>query len=109
MIALSQGASADAGLYSVAGRRVARKTWRVRPALADVGAIGTGTVVTATARAVTATIDPSLVLTAADLSPEIAYRPSVVMIPARSAPCPPRRSIRPRFPRANSRRGSPGP
>ncbi len=82
MIALTQGASADAGLYSVAGRRVARKTWRVRPALTGtVGGVGTATVAT-TARALPATIDPSLVLTAADLSPEIAYRPSVVMIPA---------------------------
>jgi hypothetical protein len=33
MVALTQGASADAGLYSAAGRRVVRKSWRVRPTL----------------------------------------------------------------------------
>lgn len=81
MIALTQGASADAGLYGVAGRRVVRKTWRVRPALTDLGTIGTGTITTA-AQAVTATFDPSLVLTPAELSPEIVYRPSVVTMPA---------------------------
>jgi hypothetical protein len=81
MVALTQGASADAGLYSAAGRRVVRKTWRVRPTLADVGTIGTASVATA-ARATIGNIDPSLVLIAADLSPEIAYRPAVTMAPA---------------------------
>lgn len=104
MIALGQGGAADAGLFSVAGRRLVRKTWRARPVKPVTGTVGTvgtvGTIGTAATTAATATsatistralpdaIDASMVLTAADLSPAMVYRPAVVAVPIKVGPLP---------------------